>query len=29
VLFHYAQGLTPGVNAFADEMRHAGFLSGR
>jgi dienelactone hydrolase len=24
VLFHHAQGLTPGVNAFADELRRAG-----
>ena len=24
VLFHHAQGLTPGVAAFADELRHAG-----
>ena len=24
VLFHHAQGLTPGVIAFADELRHAG-----
>jgi dienelactone hydrolase len=24
VLFHHAQGLTPGVTAFADELRHAG-----
>ena len=24
VLFHHAQGLTPGVVAFADELRHAG-----
>ena len=26
VLFHHAQGLTPGVAAFADEWRHAGHL---
>ena len=24
VLFHHAEGLTPGVAAFADELRHAG-----
>lgn len=24
ILFHHAQGLTPGVIAFADELRHAG-----
>ena len=24
VLFHHAQGLTPGIAAFADELRHAG-----
>jgi dienelactone hydrolase len=24
VVFHHAQGLTPGVAAFADELRHAG-----
>lgn len=24
ILFHHAQGLTPGVVAFADELRHAG-----
>jgi len=24
LLFHHAQGLTPGVNAFADELRRAG-----
>jgi dienelactone hydrolase len=24
VLFHHAQGLTPGVNAFADQLRRAG-----
>lgn len=24
ILFHHAQGLTPGVAAFADELRHAG-----
>ena len=24
VLFHHAQGLTPGVAAFADELRHSG-----
>lgn len=24
VLFHHAQGLTPGVVAFADELRRAG-----
>ena len=24
VLFHHAQGLTPGVNAFAGELRRAG-----
>ena len=24
VLFHHAQGLTPGVTAFADQLRHAG-----
>ena len=24
LLFHHAQGLTPGVAAFADELRHAG-----
>ena len=24
VLFHHAQGLTPGVAAFADELRRAG-----
>ena len=24
VLFHHAQGLTPGVAAFADDLRHAG-----
>ena len=24
VLFHHAQGLTPGVVAFAEELRHAG-----
>ncbi len=24
VLFHHAQGLTPGVSAFADELRRAG-----
>lgn len=26
VLFHHAQGLTPGVAAFADELRYAGHL---
>jgi len=26
VLFHHAQGLTPGVNAFADELRRAGHV---
>ena len=26
VLFHHAQGLTPGVAAFADELRHAGHM---
>src|ERR1700752_1159874 len=26
VLFHHAQGLTPGVTAFADELRHAGHI---
>jgi dienelactone hydrolase len=26
VLFHHAQGLTPGVVAFADELRHAGHV---
>ena len=26
VLFHHAQGLTPGVVAFADELRHAGHI---
>jgi len=26
VLFHHAQGLTPGVAAFADELRHAGHV---
>jgi dienelactone hydrolase len=26
VLFHHAQGLTPGVKAFADELRHAGHI---
>ena len=26
VLFHHAQGLTPGVAAFADELRHAGHI---
>lgn len=26
LLFHHAQGLTPGVAAFADEMRHAGHI---
>jgi len=24
VLFHHAQGLTPGISAFADKLRHAG-----
>jgi dienelactone hydrolase len=24
VLFHHAQGLTPGITAFADDLRHAG-----
>src|SRR3954454_4083723 len=24
VVFHHAQGLTPGVTTFADELRHAG-----
>jgi dienelactone hydrolase len=24
VVFHHVQGLTPGVNAFADELRRAG-----
>ncbi len=24
VLFHHAQGLTPGIDAFADELRRAG-----
>src|SRR5690348_10061654 len=26
VLFHHAQGLTPGVTAFADELRQAGHI---
>jgi len=26
VLFHHAQGLTPGVVAFADKLRHAGHI---
>ncbi len=26
VLFHHAQGLTPGVVAFADELRRAGHI---
>ena len=26
VLFHHAQGLTPGVVAFVDELRHAGHI---
>ena len=26
VLFHHAQGLTPGVAVFADELRHAGHI---
>ena len=26
VLFHHAQGLTPGITAFADELRHAGHI---
>ena len=26
ILFHHAQGLTPGVAAFADELRHAGHI---
>ena len=26
VLFHHAQGLTPGVAAFADQLRHAGHI---
>ena len=26
VLFHHAQGLTPGVTAFADELRNAGHI---
>ena len=26
VLFHHAQGLTPGVAAFADELHHAGHI---
>ena len=26
VLFHHAQGLTPGVTAFAEELRHAGHI---
>jgi len=26
VLFHHAEGLTPGVAAFADELRHAGHI---
>ena len=26
VLFHHAQGLTPGVAAFADELRRAGHI---
>lgn len=26
LLFHHAQGLTPGVAAFADELRHAGHI---
>ena len=26
VLFHHAQGLTPGVATFADELRHAGHI---
>lgn len=26
VLFHHAQGLTPGVAAFAEELRHAGHI---
>ncbi|MEO6062562.1 MAG: dienelactone hydrolase family protein [Thermoflexales bacterium] len=26
VLFHHAQGLTPGVKAFADELRHSGHI---
>jgi len=26
VLFHHAQGLTPGIAAFADELRHAGHI---
>lgn len=26
VLFHHAQGLTPGVTAFADELRRAGHV---
>ena len=26
VLFHHAQGLTPGVVAFADELRFAGHI---
>lgn len=26
LLFHHAQGLTPGVIAFADELRHAGHI---
>ena len=24
LLFHHAQGLTPGINAFADQLRAAG-----
>lgn len=26
VLFHHAQGLTPGIAAFADELRRAGYI---
>lgn len=26
VLFHHAQGLTPGVSAFADKLRHEGHI---
>jgi dienelactone hydrolase len=26
LLFHHAQGLTPGVTAFADELRTAGHV---
>jgi dienelactone hydrolase len=26
LLFHHAQGLTPGVSAFADHLRHAGHI---